>query len=259
MTTAYVRRRPVSDSMVMVGRSVRHAWRNGDSLVLGVVLPVMILVLFTVVFGGALDTGGVDYVDYVVPGIILLCSGYGASTTAISVTKDMTEGIVDRFRTMTVTGSAVLFGHVAASLLRNLVSTALVVVTAVVLGFRPAAGPVEWLAVAGVVVLFVLAMSWLAAMVGLLTKTVDAAASMSFFMLFLPYASSAFVPIETMPGWLQPVARHQPVTPVIEAMRGWLSGGDVGGDGWVAVAWCVGILVAAVVGSALLWRRSTRD
>ncbi|NNG97159.1 ABC transporter permease [Gordonia araii NBRC 100433] len=241
----------------MVGRSLRHTVRNIDALLTAVFLPVMMLVLFTVVFGGAMDTGQA-YIDYVVPGVILLCAGFGAASTAISVTKDMTEGIVARFRTMNIVPSAVLAGHVTASVARNLVSTALVLATALLLGFRPSASPSQWLGAIGLVVLFIVAMSWFSAMVGLVAKTVDAAAALGFFVLFLPYASSAFVPIDTMPGWLQPIATHQPITPIIETLRALLH--DVptgaGSQAWTAVAWCLGITVASIAGCVVLWNRS---
>jgi ABC-2 type transport system permease protein len=253
MSTSY---HPVDDSLIMIGRSLRHTVRNIDSLLTGVLLPVMILALFTLVFGGAMDTGEFAYIDYVVPGVVLLCAGYGSSMTAISVTKDMTEGIVARFRTMTVVPSAVLTGHVVASSARNLVSTALVIAVALLLGFEPNATPWEWLAAAGLILLFIFAMSWLCAMFGLLTRSVDAAAAVGFFVLFLPYVSSAFVPVNTMPGWMQPIAEHQPITPIIETARGLLLGTPIGSSGWIAVAWCLAIAACSIAGSAALWIHS---
>ncbi|WP_454162475.1 ABC transporter permease [Gordonia iterans] len=246
------------DAATMTGRSMRHTVRNLDSLLTSVFLPVMILVLFTVAFGGALDTGGTAYIDYVVPGVILLCAGFGAASTAISVTTDMTEGIVARFRTMNILPSAVLAGHVVASVARNLVSTALVLAVACLLGFSPSASPAQWLAAAGLVTLFIVALSWFSAMVGLLTRTVDAAAALGFFILFLPYASSAFVPVSTMPGWLQPFAAHQPITPVIETLRTLLDGAWPGSRGWAAAAWCTGIAAASIAGCVVAWNRSRR-
>lgn len=246
---------PVADSMAMIGRSLRHSIRQLDTLLLGVLLPLGLLVMFTYVFGGAIDTGGA-YIDFVVPSTILLCAGYGASMTAVSVTTDMTEGIVDRFRTMSVVSSAVLTGHVVASVLRNLVSTTLVVLLALVLGFRPTAGPQEWFGVAALLTLFILALSWLAACVGLIARSVDAASALGFFILFLPYVSSAFVPIATLPTWLQPVAEHQPITPIVETLRGLLFDGPVAPHGWIAIAWCAAILLFSIIGSVLLWRRS---
>lgn len=245
------------DSVVMSRRSVRHSLRNIDALLIGVILPVLLLVMFTYVFGGAISTG-VDYIDFVVPSIILLCAGYGAGTTAISVTRDMTEGIVDRFRTMRVVSSAVLTGHVVASMARNLVSTAIVIVFALVLGFRPTAAPLEWLGAIAMVILFILSLSWLSATFGMIAKTPDSASALSFFILFVPYVSSAFVPIDTLPGWLQPFAEHQPVTPIIDTLRGLLLGGGVGDSWWIATLWLVGILAVSIAGAVVLWRRSRR-
>lgn len=248
------RLRPGSDIATMTARSLRHALRTPDSLLIGLMLPVMIMILFTTVFGGAVDAGIDRYIDYVVPGIILLCAGYGASMTAISVTKDVTEGIVDRFRTMRVLASAVVIGHVLVSVLRNLVSTVLVLATAMALGFRPAAGVGAWLGIGGILALFILAMSWLSAAVGLVVRSVDAASAFSFFLLFLPYLSSAFVPVGTLPAWLRGVAEHQPFTPLTESLRGLLLGTGAGTHLGPAVAWCLGILVVAAVASAWLWR-----
>lgn len=245
------------DAVVMSHRSIRHSLRNIDALLIGIILPVALMLMFTYVFGGAISPEG-GYIDFVVPSIILLCAGYGAGTTAISVTTDMTEGIIDRFRTMRVVSSAVLLGHVVASMARNLVSTAVVLITALLLGFRPMAGPFEWLAAIGLIMLFILALSWMSAAWGLIARTVDAASSLSFFILFVPYVSSAFVPIATLPGWLQGFAQHQPVTPIIDTLRALLLDGDAGGAGWIACAWLVGILAVSVVASALLWRRTRR-
>jgi len=211
------------------------------------------MLLFTFVFGGAFDPSG-RYVDYVVPGIILLCAGFGAAGTAVSVSQDMASGIIDRFRTMPIRGWAVLTGHVIASLVRNLVATGVVVGVALLVGFRPTAGPGGWLAAVALVAAWILAITALFAAIGLAAGSPQAASGYGFTLLFLPYLSSAFVPISTMPHWLQGVATLQPVTPLIEAIRGMLMGGDV--SAWpVAVAWCAGITVVALVAGALLFRR----
>lgn len=250
-------RHPIRDAMVMSQRSIRHSLRNIDALLIGVILPVFLLVMFTYVFGGAIETGG-NYIDFVVPSIILLCAGYGAGTTAVSVTQDMTEGIVNRFRTMQVVSSAVLTGHVVASMVRNLFSTTLVVVLSFAFGFRPTASPLRWLAVIGLVTLFILALSWLSATFGLLVRSVDAASSLSFFILFLPYVSSAFVPVHTMPDWLRPFAEHQPITPIVDTLRALLFDTSIGNSGWIAAAWCGGILIVSLLGAAFFWRRAIR-
>ena len=192
-----------------------------------------------------------------VPGIILLCTGYGAASTAVDVARDMTEGVVDRFRSMPILSSAVLTGHVVASLARNTLATVLVIGVAFLTGFRPDAGVLEWLAVAGMLVLWVLALSWVAVCFGLIARTVEGANGFTFLVLFLPYLSSAFVPVETMRAGLRAVAANQPVTPITETLRGLLLGTPIGSYGWQALAWCAGLLVAAFAAATILFRRRT--
>jgi ABC-2 type transport system permease protein len=242
---------------VLVGRSVRLSRRNLDALILSVALPVLLMLVFVFVFGGAIATGR-EYVTYVVPGILLLCTGYGAASTATAVAADLQLGMVDRLRTLPIPGSAVLTGHVAASLARNGVATGLVVLVALLVGFRPTAGPLEWLLAGGLLALYVAALSWFAAGVGVLAGSVESAGVFGFVMLFLPYLSSAFVPVETMPGVLRAFSEHQPVTPVIETVRGLLTGAPVD-RGWEALAWCSGLLVlGAAFAAAVFGRRSSR-
>ena len=245
-----------SDSAAMIGRSVKHTVRNLESLLMSVVLPVVLMLMFVYVFGGAIDPSG-DYANYVVPGIILLCTGYGAASTAVDVARDMTEGVVDRFRSMPILSSAVLTGHVVASLARNTLATVLVIGVAFLTGFRPDAGVLEWLAVAGMLVLWVLALSWVAVCFGLIARTVEGANGFTFLVLFLPYLSSAFVPVETMRAGLRAVAANQPVTPITETLRGLLLGTPIGSYGWQALAWCAGLLVAAFTAATILFRRRT--
>ncbi len=244
-------------ALTMAGRCVRLSLRQVDALLTSLLLPVLLMLIFVYLFGGAIDTG-TDYVTYVVPGVILLCAGFGSATTAVSVNQDMTGGIVDRFRSLDVGGPSVLAGHVAASVVRNAASTVLVLAVALAIGFRPEAGPLEWLAVAGVLLAFVLAISSLAAALGLLAGSPEAANGVTFLVMFLPYASSAFVPVDTMPSWLQGFAAHQPITPVVETVRGLLLGMPVGDHAWTALAWCAGILVVSVAASGALFRRRTR-
>ena len=213
----------ITESVAMIGRSLRLSRRNLDVLLMSLLLPVILMLMFVYLFGGAIETG-TEYVSYVVPGVLVLCAGFGSSTTAVSVTTDMTNGVMDRFRSMDVSGAAVLSGHVAASVVRNAASTALVFGVAFLIGFRSDADLLGWLAAGGVLLMFILAISWLAALVGLFAKSPEAASGFTFILMFLPYASSAFVPINTMPGWLQGFSRHQPVTPVIESVRGLLDG-----------------------------------
>lgn len=237
-----------------ISRSFLHSVRDIEALIMAVVLPTMLMLMFTWIFGNAIEPDG-SYVDYVVPGIILLCAGFGASSTAISVSRDMTTGIIDRFRTMPIRSSAVLTGHVLASLVRNLVATGVVIAVALLVGFRPVATPVEWAAVFGVVALYILAITYLFAAIGLAASSPEAASGFGFILLFLPYVSSAFVPVETMPAWLQPIAEHQPITPVIETIRALLMDTPAGDAAWWAIGWCVAIIAVSVVWGAWLFRR----
>ncbi|PZG12037.1 multidrug ABC transporter permease [Micromonospora craterilacus] len=243
-----------TQAAVMIGRCVRLSRRNVDALLTSLLLPVILMLFFVYLFGGAIDTGSA-YVTYVVPGVLLLCAGFGAAGTAVSVTTDLTNGMIERLRTMDVGATSIVAGHVLASVARNLVSTALVLAVAVAIGFRPAVAPLRWLAAVGVLLLFVLAVSWLSAAFGLLARTPEAASGYTFLVMFLPYPSSAFVPVETLPSWLRGFAEHQPVTSVIESLRGLLLDTPVGSAPARAAAWCLGLLALAVVLSAVLFRR----
>jgi ABC-2 type transport system permease protein len=245
----------VSDSATLVGRSLRHSSRNFDALLLTVFLPVMILLLFVYVFGGAIQTGDGRYVTYVVPGIVLLCAGYGAATTATSVANDLIRGVVDRFRSLPIVASAVLTGHVVASVARNLLSVALLLAVAVMIGFRPTTDPARWLGAAGLLILYVLAISWLSVVFGLLARSVEGAGGFSFFILFMPYVSSAFVPTDTMPAALRVIAEHQPITPVTETLRGLLLEQPIGSSGPTALAWCAALLTGSYLTARWLFNR----
>lgn len=242
---------------VFINRSLRQNLRDGEALLMAILLPVMLMLLFTTVFGGAIDPDG-GYVTYVVPGIILLCAGFGASGVAVSVNRDVTTGAMNRFRTLPIASATVLAGHVVASLLRNLLATAIVIGIGIAIGFRPVATPLEWLAAIALVALFVLAITSLFALIGLLAGSPEAANSYGFVLLFLPYVSSAFVPLETLPDWMRGFAENQPITPVIETLRSLLTG--AGESAWpAAIAWCVGAIVLAVVVTAFVFpRRLTR-
>ncbi|WOX23549.1 ABC transporter permease [Streptomyces sp. HUAS YS2] len=247
----------MSSALTMTGRSLRLSRRNVDAVITSILLPVMLMLIFVYFFGGAIETG-TQYVTYVVPGVLVLCSGFGAASTAVAVSDDMKGGIVDRFRSLDIGGTAILAGHVGASVARNLVATTLVLGVAFLIGFRPAAGPLGWLAALGLLVAYITAVSWLSAAAGLLARTPEAAGGFTFFVMFLPYPSSAFVPIETMPSWLHGFSEHQPVTPLIESLRGLLLDQPVGSTPWVALAWCAGLLVVAVAASGGLFARRTR-
>ncbi|WP_217596610.1 ABC transporter permease [Cohnella sp. GbtcB17] len=231
---------------VFIRRSLTLSLRNTESLMMSIILPVMLMLLFTYVCGGAIAPGG-DYANYVVPGIILLCAGYGAATTAVDVSTDMANGIIDRIRTMPIRSLFVVTGHVAASLARNLVASGVVIAVALLVGFRPNGSFVEWLAALGVIVLFILTLTWLYAAIGLVAGSPSAASGYGFILLFLPYLSSAFVPIDTMPHWLRGVASHQPITPLIETIRGLLLGTPIGDHAWIGAAWCAGLIAIALV------------
>lgn len=239
-------------------RSVRHSLRDAEALLMAIILPVMVLALFTLVFGGAMNVGGAGYLAYIVPGVIVLCAGFGSSSLAVYVATDLRNGIVDRLRTMPVPAYGVVVGHVIASVLRNVLATALVIGASIALGYRPAASPAQWLAAIGIIVAFIAAITWVFAAIGLASGSPAAANGYGFLLLFLPYLSSAFVPTHTMPGWLGSIAERQPMTPLIEAVRALLSGGDPGRDAWLALAWCAAILVVAIGTSVWLFGRATR-
>jgi ABC-2 type transport system permease protein len=246
----------LDDAGIMIGRSLTHTRRALDTLLIGVLLPVLLLLLFVYVFGGAIAPDG-RYLTYVVPGIVILCAGYGAAAAGVPVANDMTTGAIDRFRSLPILRSAVLIGHVTASLFRNLFSTLLVLLVAFAIGFRPTAGPLDWLLALAVLTLFILAMSWVSVCFGLLASSVESASSFSFVILFLPYLSSAFVPVETMPRVLRGFAEHQPLTPVIETLRGLMIGTPVAAPAWTAVAWFGAILAVAYVSATYLFNRRT--
>ncbi|EFM11146.1 ABC-2 type transporter [Paenibacillus curdlanolyticus YK9] len=243
----------VTTNAVFIVRSIRHSLRNVESLMMAIMLPIMLMLLFTYVFGGAIAPGG-DYVNYVVPGIILLCAGFGSSSTAVDVATDMNNGIIDRFRTMPIHSISVVTGHVFASLARNLLATGIVIGVALLVGFDPTASFLEWLGALGMISLFILAFTWLFAAIGLVTGSPSAASGYGFALLFLPYLSSAFVPTSTMPSWLQGFANHQPITPVIETIRGLLTGTPVSEHAGWAVGYCIAILVLAIVWCTLKFR-----
>ena len=243
-----------SDSLTLIGRNARHTLRSVDALVTAVALPVMILLLFNYVFGGAIEAPG-RYIDYVVPGVVLLAAGFGSATTAVAVHEDLATGVVDRLRSLPIAAPAILTGHVVASVLRNLVSTGLVIVVAVLLGFDPYAGALDWLAVAGLLLAFMTAISWLAGCFGMLAGSAEAAGAFSFVVMFLPYLSSAFVPIATMPDGLRAFAEHQPVTPAVDAVRALLLGTPAGADAPVALAWSLGLAALGLAAATVLFRR----
>jgi len=233
------------DTDVLLKRSLRHILRSPDTIITTAVTPIAMLLLFVYVFGGAIDVGGASYVNYLLPGILLITVASGIAYTAFRLFTDVSGGIFERFQSMPITRSAFLWGHVLTSVVANLTSLVLVILVALAMGFRTGAGVLAWLAVIGIMLLFTLALTWLAVIPGLTAKTVDGVSGFSYPLIFLPFVSSAFVPTESMPGPVQWFAEHQPVTSIVNTIRSLFEQQPVGSDGWVALAWCVGLLLLA--------------
>ena len=235
----------VGDTAVLLGRSLRHVGRSPDTVITTAVMPVAFMLLFVYVFGGAIQTGSGNYVNYLLPGILLITVASGVSYTAYRLFLDMQSGIVERFQSMPIARSAVLWSHVLTSVVANAISLVVVVLVALLMGFRSEAGALAWLAVAGIMMLLTLALTWLAVIPGLTAKSVDGASAFSYPLIFLPFISSAFVPTETMPGPVRFFADNQPVTSIVDTIRDLFAQQPVSSDIWVALAWCLGILVVA--------------
>jgi ABC-2 type transport system permease protein len=244
-----------ADTAVLTGRSLRHITRSVDTIITTTIMPIAFMLLFVYVFGGAINSGSDSYVTYLLPGILLITVASGISYTAFRLFLDMKSGIFERFGSMPIARSSVLWAHVLTSLVANLVSLGVVVLVALVMGFRSPAGVLAWLAVAGILVLFTLALTWLAVIPGLTAKSVDGASAFSYPLIFLPFISSAFVPTGTMPGPVRAFAENQPVTSIVNAIRELFTRQPVGSDLWIALAWCVGILVVAYVLAMITYRR----
>jgi ABC-2 type transport system permease protein len=234
-----------TDISVMLGRSMRHIFRSMDTIITVCITPIAMMLLFVYVLGGAIQTGTDNYVNYLLPGILLMAIASGIAYTAYRLFMDKQRGIFERFHTMPISRSALLWGHVLTSLVSNAISVIVIILAALIMGFRSSAGILPWLAVAGILVLITLALTWVAAIAGLSAKTVEGASAFSYPLIFLPFISSAFVPTESMPSVVRAFAENQPVTSIVNAIRALLSGQPVGNDIWVALAWCVGILLVA--------------
>jgi ABC-2 type transport system permease protein len=243
------------DTAVLTGRSLRHVLRSPDTIITTAVTPMAIMILFVFVFGGAIDTGSYSYIDYMLPGILLITIASGIAYTAYRLFMDLQGGIFERFQSMPIARSSALWAHVLTSLVANLISLAVVVGVAFIMGFRTGAGVLAWLAVIGILILFTLALTWLAVIAGLSAKTVDGASAFSYPLIFLPFISSAFVPTDTMPAPVAWFAENQPVTPIVNTIRDLFAGQPVGNDIWVALAWCVGILIVGYLGAMAIYRR----
>lgn len=246
------------DTTVLLGRSLRRIARSPDTVVTTAVLPIAFLLLFVYVFGGAIQHGSGSYVAYLLPGILLITVASGISYTAFRLFQDLQSGIFERFRSMPVSRSAILWGHVLTSLVANLVSAAVVVGVAAAIGFRSGAGIPAWLAVVGILLLFTLALTWLAVIPGLTARSGDGASAFSYPLVFLPFVSSAFVPTGTMPGPVRVFAEHQPTTSIVNAIRALLTQQPVGAEIWTALAWCISVLVFAYGFAMVIYRRRQR-
>jgi len=244
-----------SDTSVMLGRSLRHVTRSMDTIVTTTIMPIAFLLLFVYVFGGAINSGSDSYVNYLLPGILLITIASGIAYTAYRLFMDLQSGIFERFQSMPIARSSVLWAHVLTSVIANLISLVVVVLVALLMGFRSGAGVPAWLAIAGILILFTLTLTWIAVIPGLTAKSTDGVSAFSYPLIFLPFVSSAFVPTATMPGPVRAFAEHQPVTSIVNAIRDLFTQQPVGMDIWIALAWCAGILVVAYSFAMVSYRR----
>ena len=240
---------------VMIGRSLRHISRSMDTIITVTIMPIAFMLLFVYVFGGAIQTGTDNYVNYLLPGILLIAIASGIAYTAFRLFMDMQSGIFERFHSMPIARSAALWGHVLTSLVSNAISVVAIILVALIIGFRSSAEVLSWLAVAGILVLFTLALTWIAAIAGLSAKSVDGAYAFSYPLIFLPFISSAFVPTASMPPVIRAFAENQPVTSIVDAIRALLSNQPVGNDIWIALAWCLGIMISAYLFAMRAYKR----
>jgi ABC-2 type transport system permease protein len=243
------------DTAVLTGRTMRHVTRSLDTIITTAITPVALLLLFVYVFGGAIKHGSVPYVTYLLPGILLITIASGISYTALRLFTDLRGGIFERFQSMPIARSSVLWAHVLTSLAANAISLVAVVLVAVAMGFRSGAGALAWLAVVGILILFTLALTWVAVIPGLTAKSVDGASAFAYPLIFLPFISSAFVPTGTMPGPVRAFANNQPVTSIVNTIRDLLAQQPAGASIWTALAWCAGILVVGYIFAAIAYRR----
>jgi len=244
-----------SDMSVMLERSMRHIFRSMDTIITVTIMPIAFMLLFVYVFGGAIQTDTDNYVNYLLPGILLIAIASGIAYTSYRLFMDMQSGIFERFHSMPIARSTALWGHVLTSLVSNAISVVVIILVALIMGFRSSAGILSWLAVAGILALFTLALTWIAAIAGLSATSVDGAGAFAYPIIFLPFISSAFVPTESMPSGVRAFAENQPVTSIIEAIRALLSDQPVGNDIWVALAWCVGIMLVAYVFAMRVYKK----
>jgi ABC-2 type transport system permease protein len=243
------------DSTVLLGRSLRHITRSPDTIITTALMPIAFMLLFVYVFGGAINSGSHSYVSYLLPGILLITIVSGIAYVGFRLFLDMQSGIFARFHSMPIARSSVLWAHVLTSLVANLIALVIVVLVALLMGFRSGAGVLAWLAVAGILILFTLALTWIAVIAGLSAKSADGAGAFAYPILFLPFVSSAFVPTDTMPGPVRAFADNQPVTSIVNTIRDLFAQRPVGTDIWIALAWCVGILIVAFSFAMVIYHR----
>jgi ABC-2 type transport system permease protein len=243
------------DTAILTGRSMRHITRSLDTIITTAITPIALMLLFVYVFGGAIRTGSDNYVDYLLPGIMLIAIASGIAYTALRLYTDLQSGIFERFHSMPISRSSVLWAHVLTSLASNGLTVVIIVLVALAMGFRTSASLLAWLAVAGILALFTLALTWLAVIAGLSAKSMDGATGFSYVLILLPFISSAFVPTDTMPGPVRVFAENQPVTSIVNTIQDLFAQQPVGNDIWIALAWCLGILVLAYVFAMAAYRR----
>ncbi len=244
----------ISDTMVMSGRMLRHNFRSIDTIITVIAMPLMIMLMFVYVFGGSINTGSVKYINYVVPGIILMCITSGVAYSGFRLNNDVTKGIFERFRSMPVAKSSILGGHVLTSVVFNAFSTVLILLFAFIIGFRSDAGIAGWLLATGILLLFTLAMTWVAVMFGLMANSAEGASVYSYLLLALLFISSGFAPTQSMPRMVRIFAENQPMTPIIETIRSLILNESVGRNALIAVLWCLGILIAAYIASMHIYK-----
>lgn len=252
-----MKKRFLGDTTVLFARSLKHVTRSPDTIITTAVMPIAFLLLFVYVFGGAIQHGTGNYVSYLLPGILLITIASGVSYTAFRLFLDLKSGIFERFRSMPIARGAMLWSQVLTSLVANLVSLVAVVGVGLLMGFRSGAGLLAWLAVAGILTLFTLALTWISVIPGLAAKSVDGASAFAYPLIFLPFVSSAFVPTDTMPGPVRAFAEHQPVTSIVNTIRALFTGQPAGSSIWIALAWMVGIAVGAYAFAMVIYRRRT--
>jgi ABC-2 type transport system permease protein len=242
---------------ILFGRSMRHVLRSPDTIITVAVMPIAMMLLFVYVFGGAIKTDTGNYVNYLLPGIVIIAIASGVSYTAFRIFTDMQKGIFARFNSMPINRSSILWGHVFTSIISNVISVAVIFIVAFIMGFRSNANVAEWLTFAGILLLFTFALTWLAVIPGLKAKTIDGASAFAYPLIFLPFISSAFVPTNTMPKVVRLFAENQPVTSIVNALRALLSSGSVGRELWIALGWCAALAITAYFFAIRTYKRTT--